>query len=94
MTDDTPATVGDLDDPDRELWVVPNTFGQSRTVHLEPDCRGIDDKEPRQTVARQEHIDTDVCAYCSGAWSNTVTTGTPDAKKLAEMDASEVFSDD
>ena len=82
MTDDTPATVGDLDDPDRELWVVPNTFGQSRTVHLERDCRGIDDKEPRQTVARQEHIDTDVCAYCSGAWSNTVTTGTQLGTKI------------
>ena len=81
MTDDTPAVVGDLD-PDRALWVVPNAFGQSRTVHLAADCRAITDKDSRQTQARQEHIETDVCAYCNGSWSNTVTTGTQLGTKI------------
>jgi len=82
MSDDTPEVVGDIDDPDRKLWVVPNTFGQSRTVHLDEDCRGIDDHEPRQTEARAEHDETDVCCYCNDSWSNTVTTGTQLGTKI------------
>jgi len=76
MSEDPPETVGDLDDPGRELWVVPNTFGQERCVHLTDECRGVDDSDRlRPTTARQEHIDSPVCRYCSGAYEPNGKTG-------------------
>jgi len=82
MSDDTPAVVGDLDDPERPLWVVPKSSPDSRTVHTETDCRGIGGKEVLQTKACKEHDETDVCSFCSGAWSGTVFTGEQTATKI------------
>jgi len=77
MTDDPPATVGDLDDRDRELWVLPRG-DKARVIHFGADCHKIPDSEAaRQTQARFEHIDTPICQFCSGAAETHGDLGTP-----------------
>ena len=85
MTDDTPETVGDLDDPDRELWVMPRTR-IDRVVHTDPECPKLG-KDAIETEARLEHIDTPVCRFCSGRAETDGGSGPQLARRLREVGA-------
>jgi len=65
---ETPQTVGDLD-PDRQIWVAVNQ--RISGVHLDPDCRGIDEPQ-RQVAAATRWDDTDICSYCNGTYNSNI----------------------
>ena len=81
MTDDPPATVGDLDDPDRGLWVKSTQFGQGRIVHTNADCYKLDG-EGVSTKARHEHIETAVCAFCTDTAASEGGSGPQTAAQI------------
>jgi len=92
-TDETDETVADLD-PDCQVHYASHIGGPIRPVHLDNDCRFLDEAKSQFSGAvRQLHSDRPICEECTGAAEYGVSEGTDPAatrKQLADLDPDDV----